>query len=218
MLQKNGRLTVKDVAEILDTEPYVLRFYEKELNLKIKRNNKGHRIYGEEDIEVLKKIQDMREQGLQLKAIETIVHNGSDQVVETYEQLSSIKENVCTDITTHKKNDIDITDMSDDNISQFSGMMKDVFLQALVEYGDNSKWELQESIKKEVDEVVEQKISEIKSSTDSKSEEYYKKLDETMREVQKIRKELSQDKGENKKLKISLWKKIFGDKNQEVSI
>ena len=218
MLQKNGRLTVKDVAEILETEPYVLRFYEKELNLEIKRNNKGHRIYSEEDIEVLRKIQDMREQGLQLKAIETIVHNGSDQVVETYEQLSSIKENVCMDITAHKKNDIDITDMSDENISQFSGMMKDVFVQALIEYGDQTRWELQESIKKEVDEVVEQKISEIKSNSDSKSEEYYRKLDETIKEVQRIRKELSQDDVENKKIKTSLWKKIFGDKNEQVSI
>ena len=48
----------------------------------------------------------------------------------------------------------------------------------------------------------------------AKNEEYYRKLDETMREVQKIRKEMGESKDENKKEKNSFWSRLFKDKNQ----
>lgn len=148
MLQEKDFLTVKDVAEMLATEPYVLRFYEKELNLTIKRNSKGHRVYSMENVEMFKKIQDMREQGLQLKAIEGIVHDSNAETRETYEQLSSIQIAPVTALKRQETLEVDITDMEDGKVKQFSLMMKEMFMQALVEYSDQSKWEMKETIKK----------------------------------------------------------------------
>ena len=185
MLHDKDLLTVKDVAEMLETEPYVLRFYEKELNLTIKRNNKGHRVYSLEDVEMFKKVQEMREQGLQLKAIEGIVHGSNEEVIETYEQLSTIQMAPVTALKRQETADVDITDMEDDKVKQFSVMMKEMFMQALVEYSDQSKFEIKETIKKEVDVAVEEKLTELKILQDTKDEEYYKKLDEAMREVKK---------------------------------
>ena len=218
MLHEKDFLAVKDVAEMLETEPYVLRFYEKELNLTINRNNKGHRVYSMEDVEMFKKIQDMREQGLQLKAIEGIVHASNDEARETYEQLSSIQIAPVTALKRQESLDLDITDMEDDKVKQFSCMMKDMFMQALVEYSDQSKWEMKETIKKEVDEAVEEKIAEFKELETTKNEEYYRKLDEAMREVQKMRKELSEGKEESKKVKASLWNRLFKEKNQAAEL
>ncbi len=217
MLQEKNELTVKDVAEILDTEPYVLRFYEKELNLNIRRNNKGHRVYTQQDIETFKKVQSMRVRGLQLKAIEGIMH-ASAESRKTCEQISSLRVVDKSEMEVAQNSPVDISDISDDKVKQFSVMMKDVFVQALGEYNNQIRYELKEDIKKEVDQVVEQKISEIKDLENNKTEEYYKKLDETMREVQKIKRELSEDKVEDKKTKQSLWGRIFKDRKQEVSL
>ncbi|MDF2613289.1 MAG: MerR family transcriptional regulator [Clostridia bacterium] len=218
MLQVGDYLTVKDVSDMLDTEAYVLRFYEKELNLKIKRNAKGHRVYTMEDVELFKQIQDMREQGLQLKAIEGIVHDSNQEAKETYEQLSSIQ---MASVTPIKKNNItafDITDEDNDKVKQFSVMMKDMFKQALVEYNEQSKTEIKQEIQEEVNLAVDKKLMKLEEKQNEKSEEYYKKLDETMREVQKIRKEMAQGMLENTKHKSSFWSRIFKEKDRIADI
>lgn len=220
MVQDKDFLSVKDVAEILGTENYVLRFYEKELNLDIKRNSKGHRVYTLEDVEMFRKIQDMREQGLQLKAIETIVHDSSGETKETYEQLSSITLSAVAPVKNNNVVDIDITSAEDEKVKQFSFLMKDMLKQALVECNQQSKIEMQETIKREVDTAVEEKVSKYQEAQDEKNEEYYRKLDETMREIQKMRKEMSQAKEEpiNKKEKSSFWNRLFKDKNESAQI
>lgn len=218
MLQEEEYLTVKDVSEMLDTEAYVLRFYEKELNLNIKRNAKGHRVYTMEDVEVFKQIQDMREQGLQLKAIETIVHDSNQEARETYEQLSSIQSAPVSAVKKNSLSALDITDEDNEKVKQFSMMMKDMFKQALVEYNEQSKTEIKQEIKDEVSVEVHKKISELEDKQNEKNEEYYRRLDETMREVQKIRKEMADGMLENTKHKSSFWKRIFKEKERAVEL
>ena len=57
-------------------ESHVLRYWEEELHLPIKRNELGHRYYTEEDVERFKQIKGMKERGLQLKAIKMILKDG----------------------------------------------------------------------------------------------------------------------------------------------
>lgn len=219
MVQEKDYLTIKDVAEMLDTEAYVLRFYEKELNLDIKRNNKGHRAYTLEDVEMFRKIQDMREQGLQLKAIESIVHDeSSEEAKETYEQLSgiSVATHAITPIRSKEVSNIDITNADDEKVKQFTCMMKEMLKQALCEYNEETHVKINETIKQEVESAVDEKIAEIEEQHAAKDEEYYKKLDETMREVQRIRKEIFEAKEEQqpKKVKTSFWSRLFKEKDQ----
>lgn len=218
MIQDKDYLTVKDVAEILDTEAYVLRFYEKELKLDIKRNTKGHRVYTLEDVEMFRKIQDMRGQGLQLKAIETIVHDSSEEAKETYEQLSSLNITAVAPVKNEGIVEVDITNAEDEKIKQFSYLMKDMFKQALTECNEANRAEIEEAIKKEVDTVVDEKVSKLQELQDAKNEDYYRKLDEAMREVQKIRKEMIESKEEPVKEKKGLFKRFFKDKNQSIEM
>lgn len=220
MGQDKDFLSVKDVAEMLETEAYVLRFYEKELNLDIKRNSKGHRVYTMEDVEMFRKVQDMREQGLQLKAIETIVHDSSGETRETYEQLSSMTLSALAPIKTGDITNIDITSAEDEKVKQFSFLIKDMLKQALLECGEQSSIEMKETIKKEVDLAVEEKVSKYQEAQDEKNEAYYRRLDETMREIQKMRREISQVKEEpvHKKEKNSFWSRFFKDKNESAQI
>ena len=221
MLKDKEYLTVKDVAEMLDTEPYVLRFYEKELNLDIQRNEKGHRVYTLEDVELFKKVQDMREQGLQLKAIGGIVHDSNLEVRETYEQLAGISL-VPTQAKKGHAANIDITNPEDKKVKQFQDMMLGMIKQAIVETSYSAKEEIKREVKEEVTQQVENsveaKINKMQEDQEAKNEEYYRKLDETMREVQKMRKEMSDTKEETKKKKKSFWSKMFKDKNETADL
>lgn len=212
-------LSVKDVAEMLETEAYVLRFYEKELNLDIRRNSKGHRVYTLEDVEMFRKVQEMREQGLQLKAIETIVHDSSGETKETYEQLSSMTVSAIAPIKTKETSEVDITSADDEKVKQFSYLMKDMLKQALVEYNEQSQIEMHEAIRREVDTAVEEKVSQYQQEQDAKNEDYYRRLDETMRELQKMRKEMNEEKEEPiKKEKNSFFSRLFKGKNESAQI
>ncbi len=69
-------LLISDAAREVKVESHVLRYWEEELRLPIKRNELGHRYYTEEDVERFKQIKGMKERGLQLKAIKMILKDG----------------------------------------------------------------------------------------------------------------------------------------------
>ncbi len=85
-------LLISDAAKEVKVESHVLRYWEEELHLPIKRNELGHRYYTQDDVERFKQIKGMKERGLQLKAIKMILRDGKldvlqqeDNVRETYE-------------------------------------------------------------------------------------------------------------------------------------
>lgn len=209
MLQEKDFLTVKDVAEMLETEAYVLRFYEKELNLSIKRNAKGHRVYTLEDVEMFRKILEMREQGLQLKAIEGIMHDSNKEVKESYEQLSSTQL-APTPVKTKSVTTIDIDDPNNEKVKAFMGMIT----QAVIEGNKAAVESIKNEMRVEIKHEVNEKMNMYQERQDAKNEEYYRKLDETMREVQKMRKELGEAKENEKIEKPSFLNRIFKGKKQ----
>lgn len=72
----NDYLLISEAAKEVQVESHVLRYWEEELKLPIKRNEMGHRYYTQEDIDRFRQIKDMKERGLQLKAIKMILKNG----------------------------------------------------------------------------------------------------------------------------------------------
>ncbi|MBO6113911.1 MAG: MerR family transcriptional regulator [Lachnospiraceae bacterium] len=60
---------IKDAARELNVEAHVLRYWEEELGLAIKRNSMGHRYYDEKDILIFKNVQELKKRGLSLKDI-----------------------------------------------------------------------------------------------------------------------------------------------------
>lgn len=74
-------LLISDAAKEVKVESHVLRYWEDELHLPIKRNELGHRYYTAEDVERFKQIKGMKERGLQLKAIKMILRDGKLDVL-----------------------------------------------------------------------------------------------------------------------------------------
>lgn len=92
-------LFISDAAKEVKVESHVLRYWEEELHLPIKRNELGHRYYTEEDVKRFKEIKSMKERGLQLKAIKVILKDGKLDVItsDEAEQQDTSKESVRED-------------------------------------------------------------------------------------------------------------------------
>jgi DNA-binding transcriptional MerR regulator len=64
---------INEAAKEVHVESHVLRYWEEELDLPIGRNEQGHRIYTRGDIDKFIRIKNLKEQGLQLKAVRTLI-------------------------------------------------------------------------------------------------------------------------------------------------
>ena len=70
----NEKYLINEAAKEVRVETHVLRYWEEELELSIGRNEQGHRIYTQEDIDRFIEIKNLKDQGLQLKAVKTILN------------------------------------------------------------------------------------------------------------------------------------------------
>lgn len=210
---RNETFTIKEVGELLDIEQYVLRYYEKELKLNILRNTQGHRMYTVENVELLKHVKELREQGLELKAIKNIVANLEEEGLESFTQISATTGKVAN-VQLVKDTGIDIGNKEDIKVSQFATLMKEMLKEALVEYNEDTKSQIKGELSEEVNVMVNKKFMELEVAQKQKDEEYYKKLDETMREMQKMKKELAEMEDSTVKNKTSIWKRFFKERDR----
>lgn len=67
------RYTVAQTTEMTGVKSYVLRYWEEELDLRIGRNELGHRYYTGYDIQLFLNIKELKNRGLQLKAIKELI-------------------------------------------------------------------------------------------------------------------------------------------------
>ncbi len=69
------RYSITELSEALNITDHALRFYEKEFGLKIPKDNRGRRFYTTDHANIMYQIKDMRDQGLELKAIRKILED-----------------------------------------------------------------------------------------------------------------------------------------------
>ena len=60
--------TVAETVKLTGVKSYVLRYWEDELSLPIRRNELGHRCYTQDDIQLFLNIKELKNRGLQLRA------------------------------------------------------------------------------------------------------------------------------------------------------
>ena len=81
---------ISEAAKEVCVENHVLRYWEEELALPVKRNSQGHRYYTMEDLNTFKRIKYLKEQGLQLKAIKLFL--SKDGRLITYRPKEELPE------------------------------------------------------------------------------------------------------------------------------
>ena len=107
------RYTVGQDVELTGVKSYVLRYWEEELGLFIHRNELGHRYYTGYDIQLFLNIKELKERGLQLRAIKEAIPHCSGEVPEIVEQTGVPEE---------------------DSIPEFPGKTADVPSEKIVEF------------------------------------------------------------------------------------
>lgn len=97
--------TVQQAAETTGLKPYVLRYWEEELNLSIGRNELGHRYYTGYDIQMFLNIRELKNRGLKLSAIRELIPKIAQntpggarskiRLLETEEQIQEEEKECC---------------------------------------------------------------------------------------------------------------------------
>lgn len=67
------RYTITELSEYLNVTDHTLRYYEKEFNLPVPKDERGRRYYKTELANIMYQIKSMRDQGLEIKAIRKIL-------------------------------------------------------------------------------------------------------------------------------------------------
>lgn len=222
-------LLISDAAKKVNVESHVLRYWEEELKLPIKRNELGHRYYTPMDIERFLRIKSMKERGLQLKAIKMILKDGKLDVLSTSEEsnivpisenVEVIKEPVGMAIDIVRKEDIEpITEESrEEKAKRLQWLLQQLIRETLQENNKDLCKEIRDGIVKEMDyqfRCQEERECERDKVREQRNEDYYKRMDELLRKKSgKIRKErikkekATPEKAKSEKPKVEKEKEV----------
>ena len=101
MIEIDKEYTISEVAELTSYPPHVLRYYEKEFELEVPRNEANHRYYTYQEIELFQYIKSLQEKGFSNKQIKLIIKSpellvSSDEetaltTISTKENINSVK-------------------------------------------------------------------------------------------------------------------------------
>ncbi len=162
------RYIISEASARTGLEAHVLRYWEEQLGLVIERNEMGHRYYSEEQLNLFIRIKELKEKGLQLKAIKTELSGKSDELVMT-------AANTRPAMVTGQM----------DKMDQFKAIIGGIVTQSLRE----NNAELGSAVSGQVSEKVIKEMDYLLRMKEEAEENRYKKLDETIRNCQKSNKE-----------------------------
>lgn len=210
------RFLIKEASKQLDVEPHVLRYWEEELEMEIPRNELGHRYYLEQNLKILKCIKELKQQGFQLKAIKLLMPELESADSEKFEQILGLKEemnrqaeteNEPQKVTTliEKNTSQSVEVAAEDKMEQFQNIMHKIILNALQE----NNQVIGQTISNDVSEHVVKELDYQFRNREEQEEERYKKLDMTIRNMQKVRQEaaVSLDQKKVKKKKRGFFRR-----------
>jgi DNA-binding transcriptional MerR regulator len=193
------RYMISEAAKKVDVESHVLRYWQKKLALPISRNEMDQRYYKESDIELLKKVKHLMDQGYQLKAIKMLLSNidstdspeidvkiqqkegQEDKVVELIQEEKMPEKTEGTSLITDEEGHAVKEENS--KMSQFKSIMNEIILDALKE----NNGILSGEIGSNVTEGVVREMSYLMRLQEEREEERFRKFDATLRDYQKSR-------------------------------
>jgi DNA-binding transcriptional MerR regulator len=163
---------INEAAKEVHVESHVLRYWEEELDLPIGRNEQGHRVYTQGDIDKFIKIKTLKDQGLQLKAVRTIME--PEKSTASKIRIIPMKNEVKTEEETSSRVQYLFQKLIKDAVSSNNEEMANLLTKRI---SDSVKIE----VAKELD--YQFRLSEERSEAriDARSEEHYRQLDTLLR-------------------------------------
>lgn len=186
---------ISDAAKKVEVEAHVLRYWEEELGLPIKRNELGHRYYTEEDVERFREIKNLKERGLQLKAIRMILKNGKldmlpiqyDGQADSYQKENADVKNAGEEedcLLVHPAQQMLSEESREEKAARLQWLLQQLFRETLQENNVKLCREMKESILKELDyqfRMQEEREDEREAERTKRDEAHFKRIDELLR-------------------------------------
>lgn len=201
---------ISDAAKKVEVESHVLRHWEEELKLQIKRNELGHRYYTKEDVDRLVKIKRLKEQGFQLKAIRTMLQEpkivfqtgqglGDIENLRTIQNLgqvttvkapqimepvTDVESTVNQDLETQNNQFTGIEDEKREKSFRLQMLLKHLISDAVKENNEELSENIKGSVLKELDyqfRLQEEREEKRENKRAEREEEHYRRLDEMLR-------------------------------------
>ena len=170
------RYMITDTAKKVDVEAHVLRYWEEELEIGISRTELGHRYYTEEDIKLFQKIKELKERGLQLKAIKVLIPELEKRKPEKEDRLPVIQKEK---EEKEQAETLPAIGPDPDKLKQFESIVTGIFRQVIQENNAELEGRITDSLVKEVNLLMQVR--------EEREEERFRRLDETIRAYQKNR-------------------------------
>ncbi|MBQ3037154.1 MAG: MerR family transcriptional regulator [Lachnospiraceae bacterium] len=193
---------ISEAAKEVKVENHVLRYWEEELNLPVKRNEQGHRYYTKEDIERFIYIKQLKEEGLQLKAIRNLLEKQGVVDEKTIDPV--VKKNVSPQLMILNSNKLkpkrafDVVDEDkQEKAYRLQMLLKAMIAEAVSENNRELGNDIKEIVQKEMDyqfRMQEEREEEREKQRVERENAHYTRVDELLRE-----------KLPNKRKKHSLW-------------
>jgi len=173
---------IKEAATKIGVESHVLRYWEEELKMDIHRNAMGHRYYTEKDIKILSKVKDLKEHGYQLKAVRDYLEKRKDQMENSNQKEDLNASESKTELVAVRPAPMV---SNEEKMQQFQNIMNKVLAEAIRENNEL----IGKSAGEHAADAMASKLSVMTKEQEARAEERFRKLDETLREMQKARAE-----------------------------
>ncbi|MDO4302863.1 MAG: helix-turn-helix domain-containing protein [Bacillota bacterium] len=196
MKQAEKIYLISDAAKQVKVEAHVLRYWEEELELPVKRNEMGHRFYTEEDLNQFRRIKELKEKGIQLKGIKSILKNGN--LIEPMDSLD--KESVPGEgklekrqvVVVKKGEFLPVTERNfpaheesrEQKSLKLQQLLKDMIAEAVSGSNQEIYRDMKEGILKELDyqfRLQEEREDAREKERIGREEEHFKQIDELLR-------------------------------------
>jgi DNA-binding transcriptional MerR regulator len=188
---KEDYYLIKEASAMVGVESHVLRYWEEELKMDIHRNEMGHRYYTKKDIEVLSKVRDLKEKGLQLKAIRNYLEMRREQIAKGQKVKTTDAVQAVAGEEDNPSRDTELVSVkqkilsNEEKMEQFQQLMNRILSNAIQENNEL----IGKSAGEHAANAVVTQITGMTKEQEARAEERYQKLDQTLREIQRARQE-----------------------------
>ena len=229
MKQAEKIYMISDAAKQVQVEAHVLRYWEEELEIPAKRNEMGHRYYTEEDIRRFRRVKELKEQGLQLKAIRHMLKSGNLQTpIMLFEKTEMIKgeseeDSIAGMQTMPMQEDVDMgkrhvvmvkkgefmpiqEESKEQKSLRLQQLLKEMIVEAVQSNNQEICQEIKETLLKELDyqfRLQEEKDDLREEERLMKQEEHYHQIDELLRSYNQRGRKGRKARKESARIKIA---------------
>lgn len=186
---------ISEMTKIVNVEAHVLRYWEEELQLPIKRNELGHRYYTKDDVERFLEIKKLKEKGIQLKGIRSMLDITSDVSDVKLPGTSDVKLSAGSDVKLPsvevETSTLVFEEEKDQKAYRLQLLLKGLVKEAVLESNVQLAEDIKDSVMKEMDyqfRVMAEEQEQRQKKYSKQQEEYFDKLDHMIQENMQFRK------------------------------